>query len=36
MKVLPGKSDTFKEHRDTVTNLNFQKAFGNLSQKLLK
>lgn len=35
-KVLPGKSDTFKEHRDAVTYLDFQKAFDNLSQRLLK
>lgn len=35
-KVRPGKSDTFKEHRDAVTHLHFQKAFDNLSKRLLK
>lgn len=35
-KVLLGKSVTFKEHRDAVTYLDFQKASDNLSQRLLK
>lgn len=35
-KVLPGKSGTFKEHRDAVTYLDFQETFDNVSQRLLK
>lgn len=35
-KALPGKSGTFKECRDSVTCLGFQKTFENLSQRLFK
>lgn len=35
-KVLPRKSGTFKEHRDAVTYLDFQKALDNVSERLLK
>lgn len=35
-KVLPRKPDTFKEHRDAVTYLDFQKALDNVSQRRLK
>jgi len=35
-KALPGKSNTFKEHRVTVTHLGSQIAFDNLSRTPLK
>lgn len=35
-KALPGKSNTFKEHRVTVTYLGSQIAFDNLSRTPLK
>lgn len=35
-KVLPRISGTFKKHGDAVTYLDFQKAFDNVSLRLLK